>query len=830
MYFCYKCLELNFRTTNELSGHLKRLHFGETNFTCFQGQCRRKFCESKLLIQHLKLIHKNDNDICAGNSIISEEVVNENPLFQENEKKKNKTKPNVPFNFLHKVLDDLSCQPDVRNIGNKDLKCISNESLAEEVLNDTLLFSANMFSQPGATRKVANNSREHSFDFARKIIDKVEKKINEINNMTDDQRQDFDVFLSALRKSLKKARSEKACFSELRKKGVLIDPVQYVIGRHKIRIRRRFRKPFVTTKLITGSYILLDQVFKKFLEIPGVFKELVRNIYESANDTNRFVISSFLQSKLWGKKKEKFKDKIVIPLFLYADDFETGNPLGSSKGKHKLTGVYASIPAFPDEYKSQLENIFLACLFPARFRKQFGNKAVYRPVLNQLKKLETEGVKISINNHDYQVYFVVPLIVGDNLGLNQMLGFTESFKANYYCRFCFKPKSECQVSEIEEADKLRNENNYQTGVYGIKENCIFNVLDNFNVLKNFAVDYMHDILEGVGRYVSARIIKELILSGIITLKFLNDRIDETDFGNYNRPPHITVQHLKKGIVKMSASEMSSFILFFSVLVGDKVPEENESWSLYLLLREILLMVSARTITENTHLDLKEKIQEFNFLFKDIFNEHLKPKFHILTHYPTCMQEIGPLANSAVFRFESEHQPFKQYAHIMNSRINLSFTCALKKQLMFAERLITNKGLDFNFEKRKEVFPDILRSLNIHNFKITENTEVVKYLKIKGQVFEADYTVIIFDFKDDLPEFGKIKLILIPENSLENPIFIYSKLELVEYNSHLAAFEIQELGNDSSYFVTKFTDLYTNIKPSWITQLNDKKFIVREFMY
>ena len=44
---------------------------------------------------------------------------------------------------------------------------------------------------------------------------------------------------------------------------------------------------------------------------------------------------------------------------------------------------------------------------------------------------------------------------------------------------------------------------------GVKSDCIFNFLWWFHVLKNVAVDLMHDLLEGVLNYVMARILLAL---------------------------------------------------------------------------------------------------------------------------------------------------------------------------------------------------------------------------------------------------------------------------------------------------------------------------------
>jgi len=49
-------------------------------------------------------------------------------------------------------------------------------------------------------------------------------------------------------------------------------------------------------------------------------------------------------------------------LFLYYDDFETNNPLGSAAGIYKVGALYCSIAILPSQYSSLLENIFLVQL------------------------------------------------------------------------------------------------------------------------------------------------------------------------------------------------------------------------------------------------------------------------------------------------------------------------------------------------------------------------------------------------------------------------------------------------------------------------------------
>jgi hypothetical protein len=71
-----------------------------------------------------------------------------------------------------------------------------------------------------------------------------------------------------------------------------------------------------------------------------------------------------MQSKQWQLKcQNKFPNKTIFPLFLYYDDFEVNNPLGSHAGSQKLGAVYMSLACLSPELSSSLDNIFLLSLF-----------------------------------------------------------------------------------------------------------------------------------------------------------------------------------------------------------------------------------------------------------------------------------------------------------------------------------------------------------------------------------------------------------------------------------------------------------------------------------
>lgn len=138
------------------------------------------------------------------------------------------------------------------------------------------------------------------------------------------------------------------------------------------------------------------------------------------------------------------------------------------------------------------------------------------------------------------------------MGLNSVLGFTESFNSDNFCRICLISKLASRT-ETDEANFIyRNELNYDLDSthksHGVKEFCIWNLLPNFHVNKNISCDLMHDLLEGVLRYDMAFIINHLIKKKYFSLDLLNNRIRFFKFSTAdsgNPMPQIKSEHLKK---------------------------------------------------------------------------------------------------------------------------------------------------------------------------------------------------------------------------------------------------------------------------------------------
>jgi len=368
-----------------------------------------------------------------------------------------------------------------------------------------------------------------------------------------------------------------------------IKPSQIIIGASPDESRRQ-NKVSLTIKNRTCCYVPIQEQLQQFFKLPNVLQQIL-DYQEDLEINNTESYKNMVQGSLWNSiKTTTTSDKIILPLILYFDDFEVGNPLGSHAGYYKIGCLYYNIPTIPPKYSNRLENVFISTLFHSSDRCHFGNNAVLQHVINELKILEKDG--LYIENGKKHVHFAFSFVIGDNLGIHSILGLNESFSSNYYCRFCLADKTVTKELITEQSNLLRLKNQYVSHLenkdFGIKERCIFNDLKYYHIYENQCVDVMHDLYEGILRYDMANIISKLIDLNYFTLESLNFKIKYNLYNPHekNIPPAIKENHLKNGSIICSAAEMNTLVNNFRFIVGDIVPQGNKIWEFYLLAMKI----------------------------------------------------------------------------------------------------------------------------------------------------------------------------------------------------------------------------------------------------
>lgn len=136
--------------------------------------------------------------------------------------------------------------------------------------------------------------------------------------------------------------------------------------------------------------------------------------------------------------------------------------------------------------------------------------------------------------------------------------------------------------------------------------------------------------------------------------------------------------------------MKFLIENLNLIIGDLIPKNNCTWRLYLILSEMLHIVSISAIT-------LENIERFNSLASEyiklnlkLFKAPLKIKHHHLVHYSKLMKKFGPLNNMSSIQYKAKHKQLKENSKVITSRKNACYILSLKHQLQLCSRFVRNE--------------------------------------------------------------------------------------------------------------------------------------------
>lgn len=646
----------NFAHFKQLVIHLKIIHDinGKRKISCNENQCFRDFTSLNSFRKHYQKIHLlSDTQNLKESDTISEveaedrdnigasvENLLTSPDFNTelNTHDNENVTENLPCSSIPKI-----CNNDSENIVTEKLPACNYQSLLlfeNELRSSTLSFITDMYAVNTLTRKHVQFVIDSTSNLLKKPLnifsDVLESYTQKYKFIAEDANH-LHSFLHQMQHIFQGLETEYRRFAFLEKSKFYIPPIEYILGQRYDNFKNNVASP----QDYKAQYVSIGKVLTAIFQLPNVLSNILYYL-EELNCADH-LISNITQTKYWQNKIKEFdRTSIVLPLFIYFDEYESGNPLGSHSGIHKLGAIYFSLPFIPPAFRAKLHNIFLTVLFHSADLKDFGSKIVFSKLIEECNELESTGIIIKNSNKTYKIYLCAALFLGDNLGLNTMLGYVQSFHANYYCRFCKCHRSEMEKQVVQKDNTLRNRINYQTDLNlnnvtetGIKEECVLNLINSFHVTENFAVDISHDIFEGVALYDITNILYQFIITDkLFSIEILNYKLKYFNYGNEsNIPPLISLDNLKKKKMHMTCAEMKCFILYIGLILGPLIPEGNIYWELYILLRKLLNIV-LRDFVDNASCDLlKSVIEKHHTLYMSLFNTTLKPKYHNLVHYP-----------------------------------------------------------------------------------------------------------------------------------------------------------------------------------------------------
>jgi len=516
------------------------------------------------------------------------------------------------------------------------------------------------------------------------------------------------------------------------------------------------------------------------------------------------IIADFCDGELYKELDIFAYDGITFQVMLYADEFETVNPLGSKTGNQKLVAIYMTVRNLPPEFNSCFSNIHLVALVHSNDVKTYGYNKILEPVVNELRELET-GIAMNISDEVQTVKGVLVDFSGDNLGRHQVFGYLQSFRANHFCEWCMTDQEQFQHQFHESEFELRTQSSLLKDVEavkggtkgahetGVKEYCVLNSLRYFHTL-NSGPEVMHDILAGILVNEVRLIFGYLTAKDVVTINQVNAKIASFQYNIADIKSKPSCVVLTREDLNQSAVQMWTLARLLPFMIGQHVDDGDPVWKLFTLLRKIIDIVFAPKVTSGLLVHLEECIVDHHMQYCLVFpDERLKPKHHFLVHYPRYIRKTGPLVNKWTLRFEGKHRFFKRIPSVVPNFKNVGKTFSYRHSLAQFFQWRSSSAL-----KSTQCGPGRMEYV-VHidgSSAIAEVTDLV----VDGEVFTVNwaeycgtkykpnmFVIYRHNFDDGLQEFGRICKIL-PRRG-DCPYFLLQTYETKGFDDHFHAYVI-----------------------------------------
>lgn len=639
-FHCQLCNFVELCTEADFFTHLRRHLKLRQMVACPYQDCYFQSNVYSTFNAHRSKEHQMHNEMVFKPEIISANVVGELPTsasvqLEESGPENDDTDCEVAE---LKDVEDLEIQLE-HNVAALFLKMSSILNISETAQQEVIeqINQIYLLSQPLLHSSIKRILHTHCSDVDDALVNEIARVVTE-NNVFFKFTSDGGSLSTAHKRT-----------SYISKEFSLVMPIEFVLGNDN--------QTIVYIPILKMLQTLMSN--RDILEKTMSHEATLSEEYKSYRDGSRFKNDAFLN-------EEEFR----IALYLYIDDFEVANPLGTSRKKHKLTAVYWVLGNLHPKYRSSLYSSQLALLFKANSVKDHGYGEILRPLIRDLVFLEQQGIYVEqLGATDKGT---VLFVAADNLAAHSLGGFFESFTVTQVCRFCMAKREEIQDKEVrtgffqkrtrEIHDKQVqdvSQDSTKAQEYGVKRSCpLTQSLQHFHVVEGFPPDLLHDLLEGIVPLELALCLKALISKGIISLEALNDTIKHFPYtfsDRTNQPQLIPKTFSSKSTIGGNGHENWTLLRLLPLFIGQHIPKGDETWEVLMTLKEVVELSVSINFTEESLCFLDSKISEHRDLFQKVFpGEKLRPKHHYIEHYPELIRTFGPLSDVWTMRFEGKH--------------------------------------------------------------------------------------------------------------------------------------------------------------------------------
>jgi len=578
------------------------------------------------------------------------------------------------------------------------------------------------------------------------------------------------------------------------------------------------------------QYVSVEATLRSLLENPEYVKLLV-------NDKCTPGLITDCWDGLLYKHHPLLSDmsKFNVAIQLFYDGMGTTNPLRGQSSLCNVGVFYFIVKNLPNAFNSCFANVHLLSLCYAQDLKTYGFNAVLSKFVREMKRLTEDGFSGTFPGlGECTVYVSLLQVAGDNLALNSLLGFIESFSADYFCTMCTASQADIQCKFYESDFEMRSVSTYNEDVacitasysnrhlthsHGVKANCVLNEVPDFHAVKNFSLDIMHIILEGI---VSVEL-------SCVLFNLCNDHqavsIAEINRGVFNfwsvinvekcnKPPELNpIDRPGRLYPSMKAVQCWALLKYLPIVLGDIVPTNDKHWLFLLHLSELVDLLFAPTFTVGMVTYLRELIADHLSLFIDLYGAgengiKLKPKHHLLIHLPTVILQSGPLVGTSCLRYELKNSFFKRCSHIMCNFSNVCKTLAYRHQqyCLFSKLLKSHvrSAIVVEHSSIQSICTLDCGDILCSRFGLEQTDDVVVATRVAraSVVYKAGQHLVID--VDEEPLFGRIELFVCVEDT-DDWFIVVSCLRTNSFIAHFHSYSVAHIV-PKLYKVMGFADL------------------------
>ena len=355
--------------------------------------------------------------------------------------------------------------------------------------------------------------------------------------------------------------------------------------------------------------------------------------------------------------------------------------------------------------------------------------------------------------------------------------------------------------------------------HGVKTNCVLNDVPYFHAVKNFSLDIMHTILEGIVSVELSCVLFYLCNEyQAVSVAEINRRVlilwNVINVDKCNKPPELNpIDRPGRLYPSMKAVQCWVLLKYLPLLLGDIVPTNDKHWLFLLHLSELVDLLFAPTFSIGMIAYLRELIADHLEFFIELYSAgengiKLRPKHHLLVHLPTVILQSGPLIGTSCMRYELKNSFFKRCSHIMCNFSNVCKTLAYRHQqyCLFSKLLKSHIRSAIVVENSSVHCVCTLECADVicSHFGIEQTDDVFVATRVtRASVVYKTGQHLVIDVDED-PLFGRIELFVCVEGT-DDWFVVVSCLRTNDFASHFHSYSVEHIV-PKLFKVTGFADL------------------------